>query len=182
MTISYSIKKDKKPVNGDITYYGRVTDIIELTYLENMKFVVFKGDWVNVKTQGRGIETDDLGFTLVNFTSLLYIGQEITDEPYVLVSQAKQVFYVEDPTDLNWHIVVRTKAQDLYDLGDEDDGLFDTESHDNQQIIIGEEDDSNSVKWVRPNVLGAYVDTPPQFRHMEEASLLNSIDDEDGSD
>lgn len=37
-----------------------------------------------------------------------------TNEPYVLASQAHQVYYVKDTKDPNWLVV--TKSQDLYDM------------------------------------------------------------------
>ncbi|KAK8659646.1 hypothetical protein V6N13_029843 [Hibiscus sabdariffa] len=39
-----------------------------------------------------------------------------TKEPYVLASQAEQVYYVKDIKDLNWQVTVKTKPRDLYDL------------------------------------------------------------------
>ncbi|KAL6558344.1 hypothetical protein OROMI_018694 [Orobanche minor] len=33
------------------------------------------------------------------------------DEPFVLASQVQQVFYVHDPSDKDWHVVIRTKAR-----------------------------------------------------------------------
>ena len=48
------------------------------------------------------------------------------DEPYVLASQATQVFYVEDKRHKNWCVVVKTKARNMFDASigphcDEDD-------------------------------------------------------------
>ena len=48
------------------------------------------------------------------------------DEPYVLTSQATQVFYVKDKKHKNWYVVVKTKVKDVFDTGigpqhDEDD-------------------------------------------------------------
>jgi len=48
------------------------------------------------------------------------------DEPYVLASQATQVFYVEDKKHKNWCVVVKTKVRNMFDAGigphcDEDD-------------------------------------------------------------
>ena len=48
------------------------------------------------------------------------------DEPYVLATQATQVFYVEDKRHKNQYVVVKTKAKDVFDASigpqsDEDD-------------------------------------------------------------
>ena len=51
------------------------------------------------------------------------------DEPYVLASQATQVFYVEDKRHKDLYVVVKTKARDVFDASigpqrDEDDTQF----------------------------------------------------------
>ncbi|RVW20636.1 hypothetical protein CK203_109088 [Vitis vinifera] len=49
---------------------------------------VFKCDWVDNRN---GIKADDLGFTLVDFNKTAH-----KSNPFILASQAKQVFYVQD--------------------------------------------------------------------------------------
>nr|GMD65987.1 transposon protein, putative, CACTA, En/Spm sub-class, expressed [Ipomoea batatas] len=51
---------------------------------------------------------------MVNITRKLQ-----TDEPYVLASQAEQVYYVSDIKEPNWHVVVKTKSRNFYDLPDD---------------------------------------------------------------
>lgn len=110
-TPSFASAKDKNPIVGDVTYYGVLTDIIQLYYYEDRKVVLFKCDWVDVKSQGRGIKLDELGFTLVNLKQLLS-----TNEPFVLASQALQVFYVEDSVERDWHVAIKTKPRDFFDM------------------------------------------------------------------
>ena len=66
---------------GGITYYGVLTDIIELNYLRSYDMY-----YSNVNS-GRGYKTDKFGFPLVNFTRLIHKGDRLIDEPYVLASQ-----------------------------------------------------------------------------------------------
>nr|XP_016504175.1 PREDICTED: uncharacterized protein LOC107822180 isoform X2 [Nicotiana tabacum] len=68
-TESYASTSNNAPKSANITYYGRLNNIMELNYYEKCKVILFKCDWVDV-TKGRGIKEDDLGFTLVNFTHL----------------------------------------------------------------------------------------------------------------
>ncbi|KAK6791777.1 hypothetical protein RDI58_010858 [Solanum bulbocastanum] len=82
---SYGSTSDSAPKSGNITYYGRLNDIVELNYYE--KVVLFKCDWVDV-TQGRGVMKDDFGFTVVNFSHLIHSGGRISDEPFVFPGQA----------------------------------------------------------------------------------------------
>ena len=112
-TESYASVRDINPISGDVNYYGVLTDIIELYYTKAYRHVLFKCDWVDFN---RGlIKHDDFGFTLVNFNHLLYRRQQLIDEPFILASQAQQVFYVQDPVDENWHVVVKTRPRDFFD-------------------------------------------------------------------
>ena len=96
-------------IEGGVTYYGVLTDIIELNYSKKLQYVLFKCEWVNVDS-GRGYKIDKFGFPLFNFTRLIHKGDRLIDEPYVLASQASQVFYVEDPRHKDWMVVVKNKS------------------------------------------------------------------------
>jgi hypothetical protein len=50
----------------ETSYYGRLTDIIELSYKGDYKVVLFKCDWYDVHHRS-GIKHDEFGLTLVNF-------------------------------------------------------------------------------------------------------------------
>ncbi|KAH1033435.1 hypothetical protein J1N35_045609 [Gossypium stocksii] len=95
---SYTSARDNNPVEGNMEYYGLLTDIIELDYYRKWKVVLFRCDWADINT-ARGIKKDQFGFTMVNFSRLIHTGEQLVDEPYVFSSQVKQVFYSKDPTD-----------------------------------------------------------------------------------
>ncbi|XP_019229911.1 PREDICTED: uncharacterized protein LOC109210891 [Nicotiana attenuata] len=79
-------------MNGqNINYYGTLTEIVELQYLEGKRIVLFKCDWLDVDHIGKGVKIDKHGFVSVNTKRKL-----ATNEPFVLASQAEQVFYVKD--------------------------------------------------------------------------------------
>ena len=111
---------------GGVTYYGALTDIIELDYFDSFKYILFKCEWVGILSE-KGYKIDEFGFSLVNFKHLIHVGEKLIDEPYVLASEASQVFYVEDKRHKDWVVVVKTKARDIFDAGisvlcdDEDD-------------------------------------------------------------
>ncbi|KAI3871109.1 hypothetical protein MKW98_015009, partial [Papaver atlanticum] len=128
------------------TYYGVLTKIIELTYRQGHSYVLFECNWANVvNTSGRtmtpGLKTDSLGFTLVNFNHLLGTQRE---EPYVLASQCRQIFYAQDPVEPEWDVFVRNKPRDIFDMGDDNpDQLLDNLPFGNE--VNNEEDDSIGV-------------------------------------
>ena len=76
--------------------------------------MLFKCTWVDDQNM-RGYKTDEFGFLMVNFTHSIHGGDEMMDEPYVLASQAIQVFYVEDKRSKNWYVVIKIKASDVFD-------------------------------------------------------------------
>ncbi|KAL4033583.1 hypothetical protein IC575_006682 [Cucumis melo] len=66
MTMQVSSAKDKNPVIGDMSFYGIIEDIWEVSY-NTFSIVLFKCKWVENKT---GVRTDDLHFMLVDLSQL----------------------------------------------------------------------------------------------------------------
>jgi len=98
-----------------LDYFGVLTGIIELGYSGGNNVVLFRCDWWDVYSMARGYKEDKYGFILVNSKRKLW-----TNEPFVLASQAQQVYYVKDTKDPNWLVVVKTKPRDWYDMLEED--------------------------------------------------------------
>lgn len=116
-TVSYASSRDQNPKAGDAAYYGKLVEVIELNYYEIFRVVLFKCKWADTRSS-RGYKHDAYGHNMVNFDRLLHTGDEEEDEPYVLASQAKMVYYVEDPCEQGWNIAVHVQPRDLYDMGD----------------------------------------------------------------
>ena len=62
---------------------------------------VFKCKWVDSNI---GVRIDDFIFTLVDLKKLAY-----QNEPFIMIEQAKQMFYVQDPCDERWLVVLHGK-------------------------------------------------------------------------
>ncbi|XP_040367423.1 uncharacterized protein LOC112178107 [Rosa chinensis] len=105
-----TLQADKNLSIDSSPYYGRLTDIIKISYGIDIKYVLFKCDWVNPAT---GIKLDHFNFPLVNFKRLLYKNDCIGDEPFILASQAHQVWYALDPSGQEWLNVVDMPSRDL---------------------------------------------------------------------
>ncbi|XP_071697780.1 uncharacterized protein [Rutidosis leptorrhynchoides] len=118
-------------------YYGKLTDIIELEYLSNYKVVLFRCDWVDIRVS-KGLKKDKYEFPLVNFSRpLVHTGEALKDDPFIISSQAKQVFYIKDLKDGAWSHVIMTKPRDTYDMGSNicnDDGGDDDDDDDDDDI------------------------------------------------
>jgi hypothetical protein len=117
-TSSYSSAGDSNPILGDIMYYGRIIDIIELDYYGRFSVVLFKCEWVDV-TRGKGVKTDKFGLPLVNFSHQIHKGDRIEHEPFVFANQVDQVFYIDDHTNLGWLVVLKMKPRDVFDIGED---------------------------------------------------------------
>ncbi|CAE5960003.1 unnamed protein product [Arabidopsis arenosa] len=116
-TISYASSRDINPRSGNVSYYGKLTEILELNYYDSFRVVLFKCKWVDTR-DARGFKKDQFGHSMVNFSRLIHTGSGEEDEPYVLASQARLVYYVEDPQEKDWSVVVHVQPRDLYDMED----------------------------------------------------------------
>lgn len=66
---SFASRKDNNHVTGDMTFYGELTDIIEIRYNNSLKYTLFRCNWVDSHTE---VVKDPFKFTLVNFKHALY--------------------------------------------------------------------------------------------------------------
>jgi hypothetical protein len=148
-------------INGK-TYYGKLTQIIEVEYYDRTKYVLFKFDWAD-NTRDKGYRLDKNGIMLVNFKNLIYIGEWITNEPFVLTSQVDQVFYIKDEMNPDWACIVRTKPRNVYDVGQGQELDNDSVSyHEIESFLLSGNHDVNpldDVDYIRPNLppIEAYV-------------------------
>ncbi|KAL2944686.1 Methionine--tRNA ligase, partial [Bienertia sinuspersici] len=104
-----------KGIVGDTekNYNEILTDILEIQYLDGKRVMLFQCDWWDVHRIGRGVKVDKHGYVSVNSLCSLR-----TKEPFVLMSQAKQVFYVSDGLDPNWLGVVETHPRHHYNVAE----------------------------------------------------------------
>jgi hypothetical protein len=91
-----SSMKDLNPKYANLSYFGVIEHIWVFDY-EKFQIPIFGCKWVN----SSGIRMDKSGFLQVDLTRVGY-----KDEPFILASQAKQVFYVNDPKSTKWSIVL----------------------------------------------------------------------------
>ena len=101
LTMQISSAKDKNPIFGELCFYGVIFEIWDLDYTM-FRIAIFKCDWVD---NNDDIKVDELRFTLIDLTKVAY-----KSDSFILASQAKQVFYVQDQVEPRWSVVMtRTK-------------------------------------------------------------------------
>ncbi|KAA0059821.1 transposase [Cucumis melo var. makuwa] len=152
-TIQVSSSKDKNPVIGDMSFYGVIQEIWELNY-NTFNVPVFKCDWVQ---NSGGVRIDELGYTLVDLNK---VGHK--SDSFILASQAKQVFYVEDPSDVRWSVVLTPPQRDFEDRYN-DDELGDTIlwcegiPNDMPDVYLNNDLDENVSTYVRSDCEGTWI-------------------------
>ncbi|KAL4315638.1 hypothetical protein AHAS_Ahas15G0205100 [Arachis hypogaea] len=108
---------DNRVAVGNVSYYEKIVDILELNYSYHFRVVLFKCVWADTTTN-KGIKQDNLGLTSVNSSCRICTGDREEDEPYILTSKAQLVYYIDDVVAKEWSVVVHVKPRDLYDMGE----------------------------------------------------------------
>ncbi|CAL2234774.1 unnamed protein product [Prunus armeniaca] len=92
-------------------FYGVIQEIWDLDY-QKFTIPVFRCDWIDNTS---GLVVDELGFTLVDLSK---IGHR--NDQFVLASQVKQVFFVDDPMHRGWSVVLSMPNREYNDvIGDD---------------------------------------------------------------
>ncbi|XP_075503870.1 uncharacterized protein LOC142541146 isoform X1 [Primulina tabacum] len=107
-TFCQSNANDNSHTIGSLSYYGVIPDIV-LLYYYSFKVPVFRCDWAN---PGTCIKIED-GFTLVNLHQGL---KTFESDPFILASQAKQVFYSRDNDETNWYVLLKAPLRGINNM------------------------------------------------------------------
>ncbi|CAL2266081.1 unnamed protein product [Prunus armeniaca] len=110
-TMQVASAKDKNPILSNMGFYGVIQEIWDLDY-QKFTIPVFRCDWIDNTS---GLVVDELGFTLVDLSK---IGHR--NDQFVLASQVKQVFFVDDPMHRGWSVVLSMPNREYNDvIGDD---------------------------------------------------------------
>ena len=143
-TLQFSSARDKKPFYGDMKFYGVIEEIWELDY-RDFRMALFKCNWVEDKY----VISDELGCTLVDLNKIGHM-----EESFILASQAKQVFYIQDPSDSRWSIVLASQPKFIGDdEDDDDDDDYDIGELQTFEKEIGEINEFEGIE----SIVGPYV-------------------------
>ncbi|XP_012833436.1 PREDICTED: uncharacterized protein LOC105954308 [Erythranthe guttata] len=143
-----SSAKDTAQVADLVTYYGLITDIILLDY--HIFYVpIFRCHWAN---KGNGVKFED-GFTLVNLNQSQ---ASFTKDPYILASQAKQIFYSRDDDSSNWYVVLKAPPRGFHELEAiiEDDENVDVNVIAPIEVDVEFDESNDEVRYVREDCEG----------------------------
>ncbi|CAN1769743.1 hypothetical protein LINPERHAP1_LOCUS11398 [Linum perenne] len=119
-----------------------------------------------------GLKEDDYGFTLVNFS------HRMSDlEPFILASQTQQVFYVADPMNEDWKVVIKTTPRNLCNMTEEEQVAEADDYLQSQTVRVPLSEDlshEDNIHWTRTEINGDLVDAPIGFSTLEPSSVLET--------
>lgn len=165
LTSSFASTKDHNPILDNLTYYGAISEIIELNYWGSFTTILFRCDWFHM-------EKDEYGLTRVNFKKLCY-----ADDPFVLASQVHQVFYVKDPIEEDWHYVMKKLPKEFFNNEEQIEDAYLVEPCDDDRIADMVDDD-DTTEWCREGVPHTVV----LMDHNELTKETSTDTDENNSD
>ncbi|KAL5563440.1 hypothetical protein UlMin_033187 [Ulmus minor] len=143
------------PGTGQEMFYGQLQEILEFSYLNGFLVVLFRCKWF--KCDSKHMVTEN------NITSIDINGEAYKDDQFILASQAKQVFYVADPSrGPNWRVVQHVKHLTNASRHVTDDSSF---LNDADEVELSDEEDESVEE---------YAD--------EETDAENDIDTEEDDD
>ncbi|PWA82869.1 hypothetical protein CTI12_AA173260 [Artemisia annua] len=139
------------------------------------KAVLFRVKWFDLAKRGR-VERYN---TRNNMTQICSCSTAFEDQPYILATQAKQVFYLEDPArrPLHWKVVQEVNHNTTWDVivVEDDDDVIHGNNSSNLQLSTN----LNALELSPLNIDGqsTLVEAPPPIITVDEDD--DFIDDED---
>nr|XP_048328585.1 uncharacterized protein LOC125422155 [Ziziphus jujuba var. spinosa] len=123
-------------------FYGVIEDILVLDYRSKHSVVLFRCAWFDTNVKKKKMITE-FQITSINVTSYWY-----KNDPFVLASQAKQVFYVDDyKMGQHWKVVRKVHHRHLWDFPDRlDEGDDHGDSFEVYELDAYQENDSMDIQ------------------------------------
>ncbi|KAL5569407.1 hypothetical protein UlMin_025982 [Ulmus minor] len=98
------------------TYYGVLLEILELEFIYQRKVFMFRCKWYNTDPKCKRIVVEH------NLTSLDVTSEWYAEDPFILATQAQQVFYLSDRSrGKNWMVVQKVNHRNIYDIPEHKD-------------------------------------------------------------
>ena len=171
--------------SGNIDWYGVIKKIIALDFPQGKEVFLFQCNWFHVptaKNKGRGYQRDQYGIIDIDKTRLCYL-----DEPYILGSQAEQVFYVNGTKKKDWCTIVRMNPRNLFAMPESENSEIDLDSlHVGFEGMSVSSSDEVLVKWRRSDMEGVIGDAcvieKALAEFVEESHDIGLADEEDEED
>ena len=143
MTQNSGICVSREHDGEDVNFYGVLTNVVELDYLFGHKVILFKCKWFDTNHKNKKIHQDP-HFTVINISSTWY-----ENDPFVLVTQAHQVFYLDDyKNGQNWKVVQKVQHRHMWDILEVDNTIeVDRNFDETIEDDAYQENESCGIEW-----------------------------------
>ena len=162
--------------------YGQLEEVIVMSYFAGCSVVLFKCKWFDTDLTNSRMKHEN------NITSIFTKFEWYKDDKFILATQAKQIFYLDDlKNDRDWKIVEEVHHRNVWDTPAADeqldpieiDVMHDTISSDFQLFVdLGPLPEINFCRRDQsPYVVN--VDTPVDQEEDEEEEEEEMVDEEE---
>jgi hypothetical protein len=170
---------------GNMDWYGVLRKIICLDFPGEKEIMLFQCAWFDVPaastSKSRRYKKDKFGVIDIDMTRFRY-----SDEPYILSTQAEQVFYAPNPKKANWCSVLRVQPRNLFAMP-EGEGIDQVCELDLDSVVVGVEDmvleqqNEDVSTWSRSGIDGVTIDASvlDQIRATPMAEPVDDLFDDD---
>ena len=175
-----------------IDFYGVLPNVVVLDYIFNNQVVLFKCEWFDTDPNKKRLQDDGV-LRCINVDNKWY-----EEDPYVLASQAQQIFYVNDPKlGSSWKVVQKVLHRHIFDVPEQtttNDSENDNEDptieeayqeNDSTDIVWSVNQDCNVLQYQRAYGDPSYIDIENVVDHgrrFENDDLTAFINDQDEED
>ncbi|WJZ84642.1 hypothetical protein VitviT2T_004236 [Vitis vinifera] len=172
-----------------IDFYGVLLNVVVLDYIFNNQVVLFKCEWFDTDPNKKRLQDDGV-LRCINVDNKWY-----EEDPYVLASQAQQIFYVNDPKlGSSWKVVQKVLHRHIFDVPEQtttNDSENDNEDptteeayqeNDSTDIVWSVNQDCNVLQYQRAYGDPSYIDIENVVDHgrrFENDDLTAFINDQD---
>ena len=158
-------------------FYGVLQDVISLQYINGCSVVLFQCKWFDTDQRKKRLKT------FQNTTSIYTNAEWYKDDPFILCTQAQQVFYTEDLVNgPAWKVAHKHSARQLWDLPDEADDTAEAHQEANSGTfeLFVDLPPIEHITYRRPNSAGAVVLDDAIITLIEtDDDVEEEIDDDD---
>ncbi|WKA12924.1 hypothetical protein VitviT2T_030267 [Vitis vinifera] len=102
----------------EVDFYGVLSNVVVLNYVLRYKVIIFKCTWLDTNQKKKRIKHD------YNFTTIQVISTWYDNDPFILATQAQQVFYLDDyKNGHNWKVVQKVNHRHMWDVPERDTNI-----------------------------------------------------------
>ncbi|KAL6335783.1 hypothetical protein AAG906_039546 [Vitis piasezkii] len=131
----------------EIDFYGVLSNVVVLNYVLGYKVILFKCTWFDTNQKKKRIK-HDYNFTTIQVTSTWY-----DNDPFILATQAQQVFYLDDyKNGHNWKVVQKVNHRHMWDVPERDTNIeIDEEVCGGSDEEAYQDNESHELNWFNMN-------------------------------